>query len=467
MTIERATFENINPSQFISFTFPNPLSTDPQLNPYGDSLRIAVLDSPNPISDPVQLAAMLVPKDREDDWIFSTESGLLQLLFNLPGISRLVLVGNSPHDADYFPIVYNRSTIDDTIHHTKFEESITPLLLALSPKSTFTTGLPEIPFVIFEDNVIRSVSVKKCFGPCVGEMLVEDVEIEGLDGVREFRRRLRFKRMPNLVQTEIRIFHNNGFGDTEFRLDTGCLVHPYLPPMVASLSLIAKYLEECVCSGVRPRVLCIGVGGGALLSFLQAHFGFEVFGVECDEMVVKVAKQYFGLVEGDLLRVCIGDGIEVVEKFATKHNRGNMASGGIGDDVENDQNVDVFGGLDIPFDIIMVDLDARDARNGLGAPPFEFIRKQVLLATKLALHKHGILAVNVIPVSKTFYDYLICELREVFAELYEINVGNEENYVLIATVSPANYVLNDNKNSILEKLKLTIPKQFLDCIRKL
>ncbi|PIA54763.1 hypothetical protein AQUCO_00900978v1 [Aquilegia coerulea] len=401
MTIEKSTFENLIPSQFISFTFPNPLSTDPQLNPYGNSLRIAVLDSLQPTSDPPQLAAMLVPKYREDDWIFSTENGHLQLLSNLPGISRLILVGNPPHDDDYFPIVYNRPILDDdTIHYTKFEESMTPLLLALSPKSTFINGLPEIPFVTYEDNVIRSVSVKKCFGSCVGEMLVEDVEIDSLDTVREFRRRLRFKRMPNLVQTEMQIFHNNGIGDMEFRLDTGCLVHPYLPPMVASLSLIARYLEECVCSGIMPRVLCIGVGGGALLTFLKKHFGFQVYGVESDEMVVNVAKQYFGLVEDELLRVCIGDGIEVVEKFAAKHNRGKMASGGIGD-VENNQNVDVFGGLDTPFDIIMVDLDARDARNGLGAPPMEFMRKQVLLATKLALGKHGILVVNVIPIVKT------------------------------------------------------------------
>ncbi|KAF9598706.1 hypothetical protein IFM89_029956 [Coptis chinensis] len=443
--MEKGTFQNLTPSQFISSTFPNPLKTSPELNPYSNSLRIAVLDSPQQTPNSPHLAAMLVPKYRENDWIFSTDTGHLQLLLNSPEISRLILIGNPPHDN--FTSVYNRSIHYDS---TKLEESLKPILFALSPKSAFKNGLPEIPFVIYEDNVIRSVSVGNCFGSCVGEMLVENVEIETHNTeTREFRRRLRFKRMPNLVQTEIRIIpetlpSNAGIENMVFRIDSSSLVHPYLPPMVASLSLVSAYLEERLCSGSRLRVLCIGVGGGALLAFLQTHFGFQVYGVESDEMVKKIAMQYFGLVENELLRVCVGDGIEVIETLA----RGD--------------NVDGFDKFDSPFDVIMVDLDASDVRNGIGAPPMEFVSKKVLLATKLALHKNGILVINVIPVCRTFYDYLISEFREVFAEVYEINVGNDENYVLIATVSPISFDLNDSGNSIMKKLKLTIPKQYVD-----
>lgn len=342
------TFEKINPSQFISFTFPNPLPKPTNLESdslYADSLRVGVLDSPqqqNP--DPPQLAAMLVPINRENDWLFSTETGHLQLLHNSPGVSRLILIGNPPHsNADYFPSTYIRPIHHDT---TAFEEGLTPLLIALSPKSSFVNNnLPQIPFATYDDNVIRSVSVHKCVSSCVGEMLVEDIEIES----SEFRRRLRFKRMPNLIQTEIRLIpeipsDKIGLEKMVFRLDTDSLVHPYLPPMVASLSLIATHLEEC---GRRPNALCVGVGGGALLSFLQSHFGFEVHGVESDEMVVKVAKEYFGLVESDLLQVFVGDGIELLQKFSA----------------------------DSKFDVIMVDLDASDVGDDLGAPPLEFIKR--------------------------------------------------------------------------------------------
>ncbi|KAL5709598.1 hypothetical protein ACHQM5_020266 [Ranunculus cassubicifolius] len=473
MAVERETFENLVPLQFISFNFPNPLfTTNPKsLNQYGQSLRIAILDSPQqPATDPPQLAAMLVPHNREHDWIFSTKNGNLQLLLNSPGISRLILIGNPLHDADDFPAIYNRPMNEDSTDILHIQERLTPLLFALSPKSAFINNLPpEIPFVTYEDNVICSVSVEKCTGSYVGEMLVEDVEIETFGSNskgREFRRRLRFKRMPNLVQTEIRIIseipvEDFGVKAVKFRPDNSCLVHPYLPPMVASLSLISTHLDRGDCLDSKPRVLCIGVGGGALLSFLHTHFAFRVYGVEIDEIVRKVAKKYFGLVENEMLRVCVGDGIEIIKKVAE-----NIAFVSNGYRKSNG-NVDSFRDLHSPFDVIMVDLDASDARNGLCAPPMEFIRKEVLSAAKLALQTHGILVINVIPVSRTFYDYLINEFREVFAELYEINVENEENYVLIAAVTPVMIVSSDNDNPIVKKLNLIIPKQYIDCIRKL
>ncbi|KAF6150360.1 hypothetical protein GIB67_034059 [Kingdonia uniflora] len=463
MAINKSTFETLTPSQFITFTIPNPNPTSPNL------LRVAVLDSPSQPSKP-QVAAMVVPKHRENDWIFSTETGHLQLLVNIPEISRLILVGDLPlsNNNDGTPVMYNRPLLadDDITYETSLEVSLTPLLIVLSPKSCVVDNvLPEIPFVSYEDNVISSVVVEVCDSSNVGEMLVENIEIESDDkGVREFRRRLRFKRMPNLVQTEIRIvpvtgksFFNAGMNEMAFRVDMGCLVHPYLSPMVAGFSLIAPYLEECVCKGSVPRVLCVGVGGGALLTFLQTQLGFQVVGVESDETVLRVAKQYFGLVESDLLRVYVGDGIEVLEKSSGK------GSG----DVVNDNNVDVFDGLFARADVIMVDLDSSDAKNGIGAPPLEFVRKPVLVAAKLALHERGMLVINVIPPNTDFYYRIISEFREVFTELYEINVENGENYVLIATVSPIDVVANDIENSILKKLKLIIPKQCMDDIKKI
>ncbi|PQQ21511.1 methyltransferase-like protein 13 [Prunus yedoensis var. nudiflora] len=100
-------------------------------------------------------------------------------------------------------------------------------------------------------------------------MVVEDVEIEsgGEASKREFRRRLRFKRMPNLVQTEYLsapLFGSYGG---------------------ASLQLIASYIEGRIRSGFRPKALCLGVGGGALLGFLKAELGFQVMGVEADKEV--------------------------------------------------------------------------------------------------------------------------------------------------------------------------------------
>ncbi|XP_043690780.1 eEF1A lysine and N-terminal methyltransferase [Telopea speciosissima] len=479
MTVDGGTFETLVPSQFISLSIPNPLHRPNSTPiPYGAFLRIAVLDSPVQIAgESPGIAAMLVPVNREYDWIFSTEAGHLQLLLNSPGISRLILVGNLPQSSDNY---YNRCRLlnNTTAYQAEFEETLTLSLLGLLPKVCFKNGLPQIPFLVYEDNVIRSFVVAKCFGSCVGEMLVEDIEIEIHDEVgdalkREFRRRLRFKRMPNFVQTEIRISPGISAdsgnlelgGEVSFWPEMGVLVHPYLPPMVASLSLIATHVEQRLESGSRPRVLCVGVGGGALLTFLASHFGFEVMGVEADETVLRVARKYFGLKEGEFLRVCVGDGIEVIEKFSRQDI--NQNSGSASGPVETDGCLDIFGGCYDRMDLIMVDLDSGDVSNGISAPPFEFLQNSVLVAAKLALHKLGILVINVIPPSRSFYDYVILQFREVFSELYEIDVGNGENYVLIVTVSSIGSVFNGGGNYILEKLKLILAMSYLDSIRKI
>lgn len=305
--------------------------------------------------------------------------------------------------------------------------------------------------------------MERCVGDCVGEMLIEDVELEGK---REFRRRLRFKRMPNLIQTQIRIIPNTSLdsvnlGDVEFGLDMASLVHPYLTPMVASLSLIGSYLEERIRGGFRPKALCLGVGGGALLTFLNNQLGFEVIGLEADEIVLNIAKKHFGLHDSKYVRFCVGDGIEFVEKLAGQYRKPNC------DCVDNGCCLDNVDCLDAKFDVIMVDLDSSDAGMGIMAPPLEFVGKSVLLASRLVLSEHGILVINVIPPSRSFYETLIRKFQEFFKELYEIDVGNGENFVLIATALPIGTASIDYENLFLSKLKLVISGAYLDSMRKI
>ena len=344
-----------------------------------------------------------------------------------------------------------------------------PLLLALSPKSFAENVTFEVPFLSYDDNVIRSVLVEKCVGSCVGEMLVEDVEIESTESKREFRRRLRFKRMPNLIQTDVSIVPvvaSGILGEVEFRLDLGVLVHPYLAPMVASLCLISSYLEERIRTGFPPKALCIGVGGGALLSFLRTQLGFNVFGVEADANVLSVAERCFGLEIGETIRVVVGDGIDVIEKIGCRFMEGNSGSFDV-HEVGNPCFMNDNDPCGAKFDVIMVDLDSSDVYNGVSAPPLDFVRKSVLLSARLALCKFGIFVINVIPPNRSFYETLIREFHEVFHELHEIDAGNGENYVLIATVSPIKSPLSVGENAFLMKLKQSISGAYMDSIRKI
>ncbi|ESQ40371.1 hypothetical protein EUTSA_v10013565mg [Eutrema salsugineum] len=440
MALDVRIFETISPSRFISFTIPNPISPL-QL------LRVAVLDSPlhSTLSSP-RVAVTLVPKHREADWIFSTESGHLQLLLNLPDISRLILIGDDPDGGTDFPAVYHRPIPEDSNDSERLELRVKPLVVALSPKTLTRDEIDDVPFLIYEDDVVSSVELEKSVGPFVGEMVIEDVEIEIDDGVREFRRRLRFKRMPNLVQSEIKIVTRStdssnskslpSLTRTEFTPDLTELVHPYLAPMVASLSLIgSSHMDKS-----RPKALCIGVGGGGLLSFLRLHLGFEVTGVEIDPEVLRVARHHFGL-EESFAHVHVEDGIEFLKRFSS-----------------------TCDGENTKFDALMVDLDSTDPIHGVSAPPVDFVARDVLLAARAVLVHSGVFVINVIPPNKTFYQELKDEFRQVFADLYEIDVGNGENFVLIATAAP-----RDRKNNSFTRENLTpdVLVKYIDAIQKI
>ncbi|KAL4396187.1 hypothetical protein AHAS_Ahas01G0066800 [Arachis hypogaea] len=473
MALEAGAFESIHPSRFICFTIPNPSCSD-------SLLRVAVLDSHiQPADDSPQVGGMLVPDGREADWIFSTKSGHSQLLYSSQGISRLILVGNQPKEGDCTSNIYHRP-LECSLHQQGFEVWSKPLLLALSPRSLFKNGIPEIALLNYEDNLISSVVIHRCVGYLVGEMLVEDVEIEmeSENGVhhsslkREFRRRLRFKRMPNLIQTEIHIVPETDHScdgvsikDVEFMLDHRVLVHPYLAPMVASLSLISENIARQIQDGFKPKALCLGVGGGALLTFLTTQLGFEVTGVENDGEVLSVAKHYFGLEADESIRVVIGDGIEFTKKIADHKKMYNGSSFASSEHNDFDHFLDAK--ISHNFDVVMVDLDSRDIRNGTSSPPLEFVRRDVLLAAKSILSENGILVINVIPLSKSFYESLENHLHEVFCELHKIDVRNGENFVLIAAVSPQISPVSDHCDSFLMQLKSVIPESWINSISKI
>lgn len=365
---------------------------------------------------------------------------------------------------------------DDESLHNGLEVSLKPLFLALSPKSCFEHGIPQVPVLRYDDNVICGLVLGRFVGCLVGEMVVEDMEIEcgievGRCSRREFRRRLRFKRMPNFIQTEIPVVpkvglgcDSVGIGKCEFQPDVGVLVHPYLAPMAASLKLIGSHIEERIQSGLKPKALCLGVGGGALLAFLRTQLDFMVVGVEADEEVVRVAKQYFGLIDDEHVKVCISDAISYIGTLARQSSGQHLKSFGV-HHAENNSHKDTGNGFETEFDVIMVDLDSCDAKNGVCAPPFEFIRKNVLVAARSILCNNGILTINVISPTTSFRDTIIHEFREVFSELYEIDVGNEENFVLIATASPVMISASDRENSFLRKLRVVLPGAFMDSIQ--
>ncbi|KAL6646181.1 hypothetical protein ACP70R_017789 [Stipagrostis hirtigluma subsp. patula] len=454
---ELESLRHIEPSRFVSFSFPSPLlrdASDPYGGGAGEFLRVAVLDSPVPSPPVPRSAAMLVPAGRHRDWIFSTRAGHLHLLLSSQ-YSRLILVG--PELSAPSPrVVTCVARPDPDPAHAR----LLPLLLALCPMAAFRdNAVPDVPLLSFHDDLLRVAPVKVVAGPVVGEMVVEDVAVDCAPGPAELRRRLRFKRMPCLVQTQVRLawqspaaassslleaLEKEGTGGSLQPEAGGLLVQPYLQAMVAGLAVIAPSMEKRIESGVRPRCLCAGVGGGSLPMSIRMGLQFSVIGIEADAAVLDVARNYFGLVEDEFLCVHVGDAIQMIQDFAHQ--------------AEPDMN----------FSAIMVDLDSSDAMCGVSAPPLEITYGSVLLAARKILDQHGVLILNVIPPAAdgSFYRGLVDVLRQVFSELYEIDVGNGENFVLVATVSPIETTRTDNSGQFLTELR-KLAGDFLQHINKI
>jgi spermidine synthase len=89
------------------------------------------------------------------------------------------------------------------------------------------------------------------------------------------------------------------------------LQHLYARSMMAGLLYPAE----------TKSILLIGLGGGALVHFLNAYFpevSLDV--VELDPAVVKVARDYFGTAENARTRIFVGDGRDFLQRAAGRYD---------------------------------------------------------------------------------------------------------------------------------------------------
>lgn len=93
--------------------------------------------------------------------------------------------------------------------------------------------------------------------------------------------------------------------------DPGRLVVPYTRTMFASL--LFKRPQD--------RVLVVGLGGGAMVRFLQTHFPrTRVDAVEIDPEVVRIARDYFGTRAGGNVRIFTEDAFRFLDRNHGKYD---------------------------------------------------------------------------------------------------------------------------------------------------
>eukprot|EP00850_Spirogloea_muscicola_P006020 SM000028S10114 [mRNA] locus=s28:442203:444567:- [translate_table: standard] len=394
-----------------------------------------------------------------------------------------------------------------------------PLVLALAPRASFVAaatddggngggGRSGVPFITYDDGVLDRAVVAEAESELTGAMVVEDVELRaheaaccsrgaaaiGCAAPSVFRRRLRFRRMPDLVQSEVALRRppladaGRPLRDRRREIDPSRLVHKYLPAVMAGFVLVAPLLEAAAASGTPPRLLVLGGGAGALPAFVHRHFpSFHIQVVELDKVVVRLARRHFGLHEGSRLRLQIADARHFVaslvdassaeagghqtrnvsggKKSRRAHTNGHAVAPGTGRQQGMNEALHPFCSL--PFHIIVLDIDAGDAHGKYGAPPEDMLSVDFLQALRAVLHPEGMLAVNVVPHSEPARIEAQERLRDVFGSVFEARVDDDINSVVYTTpICIASPRANDDLGgSFRRQLEALLPGQLIESIR--
>lgn len=122
--------------------------------------------------------------------------------------------------------------------------------------------------------------------------------------------------------------------------------------------------------------------------------------------MLRVASDYFGLVQDDKLKVEITDGIKFVEDSAKEGKK---------------------------FGAILFDVDSKDTAVGMSCPPKQFIEPSVLKAVKNCVGARGIFVLNLVCRDKELRRTTLAALKSTFKFVYSYNLESDVNEVVFCT----------------------------------
>jgi len=347
------------------------------------------------MSSNLPFAAFIVPQGREVEWLFAQVEGRRQLC-DSADCQRLVVVH------------LGRETTHTSI--SEIQQELSSHVMELAP-SDLPSGY-KIPFLSVGGDDVGTRTIR-CRGKSLlsGEYVVEDVQA----GDARYRR-LIFLDQPNIIQTEATLStkRDKKKGKTHL-VDTTNLVSTYHRLMVGALG---QYLDRPV------RVLAIGLGGGALSTFIHRTMPLSSLTVvELDQTIVDIAKQQFQFKTDSRLILAVQDGLQFL--------------------LENKEK----------FDVIMLDVDSKDLSQGQSCPPAAFVEPSMLKQIASSLESDGTFVVNLVCRNKQLASALMCELRQVWRCVASCKIAEEVSEIIFATNNPTVSV-DQLKKHIISGFKL-------------
>ncbi|KAJ8388464.1 hypothetical protein AAFF_G00133400 [Aldrovandia affinis] len=347
-------------------------------------------------------AIFIVPQGRESDWLYSSAEGRSQLACSA-GFRRLVVVALH-RDQEYQDM-------------QAVQSELSPMVMELAPP-----GMPanqQVPFLSVGGELGWRRVVSRGVSALSGEYSVEDVR--GEDG--QLYRRLVFLDNSLVVQSESRLSTQGTAssrkknrkkkskpapppapGGPSPSVDQGFLCCAHHGVMVAGLSLLGVGTEEN--KGLPVSVLLVGLGGGGLPQFVRDFVpAASVEVVELDPTILEVAQNWFGFRSDDRLKVTLGDGLEHINKLESQ------------------------GGHF--YDVIMFDVDSKDAALGMSCPPPAFVETGFLEKVRSLLTPRGVFMLNLVCRDSALRESVLGRIRDVFPRVLSRRIEGEVNEVLL------------------------------------
>jgi SAM-dependent methyltransferase len=310
-------------------------------------------------------ACFVVPRGREHEFVFSSDEGLKQVAESAK-CARLLVVNLDPQRAGH--------SYGDV---RAVQRELEPLIKDLAPP-----GAGTVPVMTAGNDLGRRDVVATGAMDSGDAYVVEQV----LDGSRTLRRLL-FRSNPRSIQTEVAISKikppktSNGKkkkskAKTQWRVDGADVRSAYHRAILAAVA----------SSSTSEDIVLVGLGGGALATALQALVpSVKIRVVELDGAVVDVAERWFGFSRAGV-DVTVGDGLAAF------------------DDVSE-------------ADVVVIDVDAKDASLGMSCPPAAFLEPAYLQKVKRTLRPGGVCVVNIVARSEKSFSRAMVDLRAVFDDI--------------------------------------------------
>lgn len=313
-------------------------------------------------------AAFICPQGRETEWLFATKQGRRKLLESAQH-SRLAIV------------TMHRSQTYNSLDDVKVELNET--VKSFAPKELKDSS--KIPFLSLGSDVGSRKIVHKGTSEMSGDFLIEDVTV---DDCKTYRR-LIFLNNQSVIQSEalMKKVKNKTFVDFSY---LSCQHHVFM-----ILGIQATKLKNLV----------IGLGGGGLVNYIYHYLkDLSTSVVEIDPDIVKVAKDYFGLLEDqNRLKIVVDDGL----KFLKDKSAENQSK----------------------FQSILFDVDSKDQSLGISCPPKEFLEPEILEAVKSLLPTDGVFILNFVCRDNASRDQTVTTLKKVFSSVFSYKLDEDVNEI--------------------------------------